>query len=57
MSEIKKDLIKLSENDTYKATGNDYVITEDHTHADILRFIISDLGSAKDVSFLLLSMD
>ena len=40
IGEIKKKLIKLKEGDNYKATGEDYVITEDHTINDILRYLI-----------------
>ncbi len=41
MAEIKKSLIKLKEGEKYTATGEDYVITEDHTINDILRYLIS----------------
>lgn len=40
MPEIKKKLIKLSEGSNYRATGEAYVITEDHSLFDVLMFIV-----------------
>lgn len=49
MSEIERPLIKLeegssyeSEDDDFKADAASYVITDDHTLNDILRFLISE---------------
>ena len=41
MSEIKTDLIKLEEGQAYVAKVDDYVITDEHTLADIIRFMIA----------------
>lgn len=52
MPEIKKKLIKLPEGSTYTSTGDDYVITEDHTISDVLRFIL-DQSSISEVKFIM----
>ncbi len=50
--EIKTNLTKLSEGDKYIAGPDEYVITDDHSHADLLRFMIADIG-IEDVQCLL----
>jgi pyoverdine/dityrosine biosynthesis protein Dit1 len=50
MSEIKKPLIKLVEGSVYTAGAEDYVITDDHTISDIIRFIYAECGN--DISEL-----
>jgi len=50
MSEIKKPLIQLGEGSTYTAQAGDYVITEDHSINDIIRFIYVQMGN--DLSYL-----
>ena len=50
MSEIKKPLIKLLDGSTYIAMDGDYVITEDHSVNDIIRFIYEQMGT--DISEL-----
>ena len=35
MAEIKKDLIKLEENFSHTSSGEEYVITEDHSINDV----------------------
>ena len=47
MAEIKQPLIKLP--------GGAYFITENHTHSDILRFVVDDLG-VDEAMFLLEQM-
>lgn len=54
--EIKKELIKLEEGDPYVAGPDEYVITEDHTISDILRFCISQTDK-EEVTYLLETMD
>lgn len=55
MAEIKTDLIMLRAGEVYIAGEDDYVITENHTHCDILRFIVADIG-VEDVRCLLDSL-
>lgn len=50
--EIKTDLIKLPEGSNYIVGPDDYLITESHTHMDILRFMVQDIG-IDDVQTLL----
>lgn len=49
MAEVKTDLIKLIEGETYTAEAEDYLIKDDHTLSDIIRFCIeqSDLEEVK----------
>ena len=56
MSEIKTDLIMLRTGEVYQAGDNDYVITDDHTHCDILRFVVADLG-LDETKFLLETLE
>lgn len=45
MSELKTPLLRLSEGETFTADEDGaLVITEAHTHADILRYVVSDIG-------------
>lgn len=44
MAEIKTDLIMLRTGELYQAGEDDYVITSEHTHSDILRFVVADIG-------------
>lgn len=47
MAEIKTPLIELREGETYTADADGaFVITETHTHNDILRYVINDEGPA-----------
>lgn len=52
MSEIKTPLIELEEGQIYKAKKNDFVITDDHTFSDIIRFLISQ-GCDKEEAMML----
>lgn len=53
MSEIKTPLLRLVEGETFTADEDGaLVITEAHTHADILRYIVGDIG-ADDVRAML----
>jgi hypothetical protein len=48
MGEIKTPLVKLAEGQTFTAgDGGAHVITDAHTHADILRFVVADLGATE----------
>lgn len=45
MAEIKTPLLRLSEGETFTADEDGaLVITEAHTHADILRYVVADIG-------------
>ena len=53
MAEIKTDLVKLEVGRPYNPeTSDEYVITEDHTIADIVRFLIK-IGGADDIQYYL----
>lgn len=53
MSEIKKELLKLAPNETYTADEDGaLVITDVHTHSDILRYVVKDLG-LEETKFIL----
>jgi hypothetical protein len=45
MAEIKTPLLRLAEGETFTA-GEDgaFVITDAHTHSDILRYVVADVG-------------
>jgi len=54
MPEIKTKLIELSENEIYTSKGEEYVITEKHSLADILRFLIDQADNDKgEIKYLL----
>lgn len=55
MSEIKTDLIKLTEGKQYVAGPDQYLITENHTLSDIIRFLIDQSGedSWQEIHFLI----
>ena len=60
MPEIKKELLKLVDGSTYsvgtsirRAVGDEYVITEDHTLADIFRFLVEQCGGTTEIHFML----
>jgi hypothetical protein len=54
MSEIKKELIFLDEGDSHISKGEEYVITEDHSINDVVRFAINQLGGDKsDIQYLI----
>lgn len=42
--EICKPLLKLHTGQSYTATDYAYVITEAHSHMDILRYVVGDVG-------------
>jgi hypothetical protein len=44
MSEIETPLKPLTEGLAYIPGPDEYVITEAHSHADILRYVVSDIG-------------
>jgi len=50
MAEIKTPLARLGAGETFTA-GEDgaWVITEANTHADILRFVVADIGTDASV--------
>lgn len=54
--EIKKELIKLEEGESYIPGPDSYVITEDHTLADILRFCVEQVDK-EDCLYILNNMD
>lgn len=48
MAEIKTPLVELAEGQTFTATADGaHVITAAHTHSDILRFVVADLGASE----------
>ena len=52
MSEIKTEIIKLQEGIPYIPKADEYLITEIHTCADILRFLVDQSGY-EDVKYLI----
>lgn len=56
MTEIKKELLLLIEGEKYTSTGEDYVITENHSIADVLRFLITQCDKS-EILFILDNMD
>ncbi|MEE9459642.1 MAG: hypothetical protein V3V84_07765 [Candidatus Bathyarchaeia archaeon] len=44
MSEIKRKLLKLDEGKSHTSQVEEYVITEDHSLCDVLRFVIDEIG-------------
>jgi DNA-directed RNA polymerase subunit L len=51
MPETKTPLIKISENQKYKAEGETYIITEDHSLADVVRWCIEQ-SDKEEVKYL-----
>lgn len=57
MAEIKTPLKHVVAGGTFTADENGaFVITENHTHADILRFVVADLG-LEETTFLLQNLE
>lgn len=57
MTEIKSPLMFLAHGDSYTAPEDGaYIIGDRHTHSDILRFIIADIGK-EDVASILQTID
>jgi len=52
MAEIKTELLKLGAGDSYTAGDDCYIITTDHTIADIVRYAIS-CADITEVEFIL----
>lgn len=52
MTEIKTDLIKLEEGKPYTPGPDEYVITETHSIADIVRYAVS-CADADEVRYFL----
>lgn len=48
MAEIINPVVKQEEGTTYVFGPEDYLITEKHTIADILRFAMSQVGNDKE---------
>lgn len=46
MNEIRTPLTRLMPGDKYIAKGDDetVIITPEHTHCDILRYVVADVG-------------
>ena len=53
MSEIKKPVTKLMEGKIYMAAADDYLITEQHTIADIVRYLVDICGGTEEIEYLL----
>jgi hypothetical protein len=55
MGEVKTDIIKLTEGEPHVASADDYLITENHTISDILRWLVNDVcgGDKSDIEFML----
>ena len=53
MGEIIKEVNKLEEGSTHIAGCEDFLITEDHTINDVLRFLIKQAGGKEDLIYLL----
>lgn len=52
VSEIKTKLIQLESGQNYRATGDDFVITENHSFNDVCRWLV-DQSSVEDVKYIL----
>lgn len=58
MSELKRDLTKLEEGKTHTAGADQYLITEDNSISDVLRFCVEQSGNDKsEVQYLLDTME
>ena len=58
MIEIKKELIELDCGVQYTPGESDYVITEDHSLADIIRFVVlMSGGDTEDARYILDTID
>lgn len=62
MSEIINKLIRLDDGECHKSNGEEYVITEDHSLNDVLRFVVEQLGveteeCRQEVIYLINNMD
>ena len=55
MAEIKKDLIPLVEGEAYTPGAGEFVVTDDHSIADVVRFAVS-CSDKEDVEFILDNM-
>lgn len=45
MAEVKTPLLRLTEGETFTSDADGaLVITEAHTHSDILRYVVADIG-------------
>ena len=48
MAEIKKPLVELAAGESFTADDDGaQVITAAHTHSDILRYVVADLGASE----------
>jgi hypothetical protein len=48
VKEIKTPLIELAEGETFTADGDGArVITAKHSHSDILRYVVADIGKSE----------
>jgi hypothetical protein len=57
MAEVKTDLIRLEPGQPFTADEDGaYVLTEAHTHSDILRYVAADIG-ADDAIFILQTLE
>lgn len=58
MAEIMRKLIPLNEGESHTSSGEEYVITEDHSISDVLRFALTQAGNDKsEIEYLLNTMD
>jgi len=55
MGEIKTEIKELPEGSTRIAVAGDYLITGNHTIADIIRWVVDDIcnGDKSDVEYLI----
>ena len=53
MAEIKLPITKSDEGKSYIAGCDDYIITEEHSLADIVRLLIDLAGGKEDIQYLL----
>lgn len=56
MPEIEKDLIKLSDRCVHQSTGEEYVITEDNTIFDVLRYL-QKISSKSELELFVSQLD
>jgi hypothetical protein len=58
MAEIIRKLKSLPESEPYIPAADEYVITEDHSISDVLRFCVEQLqGEKSEVAYLLETME
>ena len=53
----RKDLILLGYGEEHKSVGEEYIITEDHTIADVVHWLVQQAGGTEEIQYLLDEID